>query len=111
MRRRIKMETINNNQNNKQFAKLCRNGCGKLIEWDTSQNIYSEIDTNDRHRCPNWNPKQKHLQDNLNRRITEEQQLYIDTIGPAILEICSEVQNIGRLLMQEKRGGTKNNVF
>ena len=106
------MEAINNNQNTKQFAKLCRNGCGKLIKWDTSQNKYFEIDTNDRHRCPNWNPKQEHLPDNVNRKITQEQKLYVDTIGPAILETRSVVQNIERLLMQEKREEcTKNDVY
>ena len=84
-------------------AKLCKNGCEKLIRWDGSQNKYLEIDTNDRHRCPNCNPKQEHPPDNVNHKITHDQQLYLNTIGPAILEIRSAVQNIERLLTEEKR--------
>jgi hypothetical protein len=97
------VEALNNNQISKQFTKLCKKGCGKLIKWDASQNKYFEIETNDRHRCPQWNPKCEHLPDNLTRKITQEQQIYVDTIGPAALETRSAVQNIERLLMQEKR--------
>ena len=99
------METISNNQNNKQFAKLCKNGCGRLIKWDKSQNTYCEIDTNNRHRCPNWNPNQQQPPLNLNCKITQEQQLYVDTIGPAVIEIRSAVQDIKQLLTQEKERG------
>jgi hypothetical protein len=87
------METADNNYNNDRFSKPCRNGCGKRIRWDTVQNVFFEIDTNYRHRCPNWSPSQKKV-DVSNRKLNSEQQLFADTIGPAIAEILSLVQEI-----------------
>ena len=106
------METISDNQDIKQFAKLCKNGCGKLIKWDTSQNKYFEIDTNHHHRCPNWKPNHEQLSRNLNRKITQEQLLYIDTIGPAICRILSIVENVERHIVQEMKGErTREDVY
>jgi hypothetical protein len=81
------MKSISSNNNNKE--RCCRYGCGKLIKWDKSRYAYIEIDTNIRHRCPNWNSKQEYPVEVANRSITAEQQLYIDTIGPTIVEILS----------------------
>jgi hypothetical protein len=94
------LETISDNPNNKQFAKLCKNGCGKLIKWDTSQNTYSEVDTNKQHRCPTWNPNHRQISRNLDHRITQEQLLYMDTLGPTIAEILSVVQNLEKIVKQ-----------
>jgi hypothetical protein len=99
------LETIINKQNNKQFAKFCKKGRGRLIKWDISQNTFCEIDTNDGHRYPNCNPNQRQPPLNLNRNITREQQLYVDTIGPKVIEIRSAVQDIRQLLTQEKERG------
>jgi hypothetical protein len=84
-----------NNNYNKHVQKLCKNGCGKNIEWDIDLKYYVEIDTGRKHSCPNWKPKQ--LQNNsYNNRstITSEQITYVDTIGPAIAEILSLMQEI-----------------
>ena len=99
------METTNNNHNNNRFAKPCRNGCGKHIRWDTVQNTFFEIDTNYRHICPNWSPSQEKV-DILNHKLTKltvEQQLYADTLGPAIAEILSLVQEIYRLIVRDTK--------
>jgi hypothetical protein len=87
------METASNNHNNNRFSKPCRNGCGKHIRWDTVQNAFFEIDTNYRHRCPNWSQSREKV-DIDNHKLTSEQQLYADTLGPAIAEILSLVQVI-----------------
>jgi hypothetical protein len=44
------------------------------------------------HPCSN--PRQERDSSNLSRKITPELQLYVDTIGPVILEILSLVQEI-----------------
>jgi hypothetical protein len=97
------METADNNHNNNRFSKPCRNGCGKPIRWDNSQNSYIEVGTNQKHRCPNWNSNPKHEQHliGLNRKITPEQQLYLDTIGPVIVEIHSLVREIHKHVTKE----------
>ena len=90
------MDTGHNNHNNNRYSKPCRNACGKRIRWDNSQNSYIEVGTNQKHQCPNWNPNPQHEQHliGLNRMITPEQQLYLDTIGPVIVEIHSLVRGI-----------------
>jgi hypothetical protein len=97
------METTNNNHNNSTFAKPCRNGCGKRIRWDNSQKSYIEVGTNQKHQCPNWNHNPRHEQHliGLNRKITPEQQLYLDTIGPVIVEIYFLVQEIYKHITKE----------
>ena len=96
------METGNNNQNYNKFGKLCRNGCGKRIRWDTAENAFFEIDTNYRHRCPNWSPSQERV--NIpSRKLTLEQQLYADTLGPAIAEILSSVQEIYQHIIRDTK--------
>jgi hypothetical protein len=75
--------------------KLCNNGCGKEIQWDIDLKYYIEIDTGRKHSCPNWKPKQ--LQNNSynnTRNLTSGQVTYLDTIGPAIAEILSLMQEI-----------------
>jgi hypothetical protein len=102
MKEKKKMKSISNNNNNTE--RPCKYGCGKLIKWDKSQNAYIEIDTNIRHRCPNWNSKQEHPIEVVNHRITTEQQLYADTIGPAIAEILSLVQEIYEKMFPKEEG-------
>jgi hypothetical protein len=93
------METTHNNRNNR-FSKPCRNGCGKHIRWDNSQNSYTEFGTNQKHQCPNWkNPKYEHVT-GLNHKITPEQQQYADTLGPLIAKILSLVQEIHQRTVQ-----------
>jgi hypothetical protein len=105
------METIDDNQN-KEFAKLCKNGCGKLIKWDKSKKFYFEIETNERHKCPNWVPNQRQPPLSLSRKITKEQLLYMDTIGPAISRILSVVENVERHIVQEMKGErTREDVY
>jgi hypothetical protein len=80
--------------------KVCKNGCGKQIKWDKIQNAYIEVHTNRRHICPNWRP---------NRKLTQEQTLYMDAITPillelrsVILELRSSIRNIERYLMHKE---------
>jgi hypothetical protein len=47
------------------------------------------------------NSKLGHYSTNLDRKITPEQQLYVDTIGPTIVEILSLVQEIHEKLFPE----------
>lgn len=54
---------------------------------------------------PDWNPNQRQPPLNPNRNITQEQQLYVDTIGPAVLEILSIVHDIKQFFIQEKERG------
>jgi hypothetical protein len=49
------------------------------------------------------NPKQEENLDNLSRKITSEQQLYVDTIGPAIAEILSLVQEVYKHVTRETK--------
>jgi hypothetical protein len=105
------METISNNDSKNHQEKVCKNGCGKYIKWDNCQNAYLEIETNQRHRCPKWEPNQNQLSNSLNHKITLEQQIYADTLGPAILEMRSailemrsSVRNIERYLMKRESG-------
>ena len=98
------METTNSNHNNSRFAKPCKNGCGKHIRWDTVQNAFFEIDTKCHHICPNWSPSQEKV-DIPTRKLTLEQQLYADTIGPVLAEILSLVQGIYNHTFRD----TKNN--
>ena len=93
------MEAVSNNDNI-QLERVCEYGCGKLIKWDKSQNAYIEVNTKDRHRCPNWNLKQEHLVEGGNHKITPEQQIYVDTIGPIVLDIHSEIRDIKQILKQ-----------
>ena len=92
------------NANNNGSSKLCRNGCGKYIRWDKFQNAFVEIDTGYRHRCPNWSPSQEKV-DIPNRKLTLEQQLYADTIGPVIAEILSLVQEIYNHTFRDSKNG------
>jgi hypothetical protein len=94
------MEAASSNNNTTQRA--CKYDCGKLIKWDKSQNAYTESDTNFRHRCPNWNSKREHPVEVASHRITAKQQLYADTIGPAIAEILSLVQEIYEKTFSQK---------
>ena len=94
------METANNNHNDDRFSKPCKNGCGKRIRWDNSQHSYIEVDTNQKHQCPNWNPKYERLT-GLNHKITLEQQQYADTLGPLIAKIFSLVQEIHQRTVRE----------
>jgi hypothetical protein len=93
------MKPVSNSDNNTQ--RPCEYGCGKLVKWDKSQSAYIEIDTNIRHGCPNRNPKQEHNVEVANHRIAAEQQLYIDTIGPTIVEILSLVQGIHKKMFSK----------
>ena len=95
------METIRNDSKIRQ-EKVCKNGCGKVIRWDNSQNSYIEVDTNQRHRCPNWNPKYDHLI-GLNHKINLEQQQYADTLGPLVAKILSLVQEIHQRTVREPK--------
>jgi hypothetical protein len=94
------MKPVSNSDNNTQRA--CKYGCGKLIKWNKSQNAYIEIDTNVRHRCLNWNSKQEHHVEVTNHSIIAEQQQYADTLGPAIAEILSLVQEIYEKMFPKK---------
>lgn len=96
-----KKKMISSSSNNNNTERPCKYGCGKHIRWDRSQNAYVEVDTNIRHRCPHWNSKQEHPVEVANHRITAEQQLYADTIGPAIAEILSLVQEIHEKMFPE----------
>jgi hypothetical protein len=49
------------------------------------------------------NQEQEWHSDNLSRKITSEQQLYVDTIGSVILEIFSLVREIYKHTIQETR--------
>jgi ribonuclease D len=82
--------------------KACKNGCGKQITWDKIQNAYIEVNTNRRHVCSNWRP---------NRKLTQEQSLYMDAVTPIllelrpiILEMRSSIRNIESYLMKKENG-------
>lgn len=96
------METTNSNHNNSRFAKPCKNGCGKHIRWDTVQNAFFEIDTKCRHICPNLSQEKVDIP---NRKLTLEQQLYADTIGPVNAEILSLVQEIYNHAFRDSKNG------
>jgi hypothetical protein len=96
------MGAVSNN-NNIQPDRFCKYGCGKPIKWNKSQNAYVEINTNRRHICPDWNPIQKRLSDSLGRKITTEQQIYVDTLCPILLKLLSEFQDL-RSEVQEISG-------
>jgi hypothetical protein len=53
-------------------------------------------------RYPDSRPKQEQRSTTLNRKITVEQQLYVDTIGPVIAEIHSIVQEILQHIIRER---------
>lgn len=96
------MDTIPNVDSKNRYEKGCKNGCGEVIRWDNSQNCYIEVNTNRRHRCPNWNSTYEQHLSSL-RKITPEQQLYADTLGPAIAKILSLVQEIHQRTVQKPK--------
>ncbi len=96
------MITNSGNHDNEEFTKLCRNRCGTYIRWDRVLNTYFDTVTNS-HRCPNWIPKQVQSLTIFNRKITTEQQLYVDAIGARIAEILSLVQGFYKHTVQETR--------
>src|SRR5215208_6349115 len=83
-----------NNFYRKENNKVCKNGCGKFIRWDTSENFYIEIDTGKRHKCPNYRPSSQRKQEYISASVTKEQAQYIDTIGPLIAETYSIVKEL-----------------
>jgi hypothetical protein len=48
-------------------------------------------------------PKYEQNSDNVSLKLTPEQQIFVDTIGPAIVEILSLVQEIYKHTIQETR--------
>jgi len=38
--------------------KQCKNGCGRIIEWNNDLHYFEEVATSQRHMCPNWQSKQ-----------------------------------------------------
>jgi|SRR5215207_114949 len=94
------METISNNQKDKQAEKACKYGCSKIIKWDLSQNAYIEVDTKQRHRCANWVPKKQQALNSFSHTISSEQLRYVDTVAPVLLEILSVVRNIEQLMQE-----------
>jgi len=39
-------------------AKECKNGCGRMIEWNNDLRYFQETATGQRHMCPNWKARQ-----------------------------------------------------
>jgi len=39
-------------------AKECRNGCGRMIEWNNDLRYFQEVANGQRHMCPNWQSRQ-----------------------------------------------------
>jgi hypothetical protein len=97
------METADERNRHNNFAKLCRNGCGKYIRRDITQSKYFEIDTNNLHICPNWSPNLEKVSSVLTSTITPEQQIYLDTIGPEILKILPLIQEIHQRTVREPK--------
>jgi hypothetical protein len=40
-------------------ARLCKNGCGQEIYWDNANRYFVNVANNERHMCPNFNPRQR----------------------------------------------------
>ena len=39
-------------------ARECKNGCGRMIEWNNELRYFEETATGQRHKCPNYKAKQ-----------------------------------------------------
>jgi hypothetical protein len=57
--------TNNNSEEDIKKFKPCKNGCGKSIYWNMNEKTYFEIDSHQKHVCPNWKPFIAKSQDQL----------------------------------------------
>jgi hypothetical protein len=76
-------------------------GSTKFVKGSRSKNTEHQTVIDSPGGQSDSNSKLRHYSANLDRKITPEQQLYVDTIGPTIVEILSLVQEIHEKLFPE----------
>jgi hypothetical protein len=90
------------NNSKKGFKKLCKNGCGKQIQWDIGLNAFTEVDSGDKHRCPNFVRKPGLRPQSMQSVITHTHR--IDTSEELLAEIYKTVKNLELLLNKDGKG-------
>lgn len=95
---------MNSNNNNTKWLKNvrpCINNCRTWISWNALIGRYIEVKTGEIHRCPKWRPNSKQQRKTPYKKIRtlkRDEVTYVDTIGPAIAEILSTIEEILKLI-------------
>jgi hypothetical protein len=93
------MSSNNDNAKGLKNIKKCPNHCGTWIAWNPSLNRFIQAKTGEIHQCTKWKPRQQQKVSNRKIKTLKRAEVtYIDTVGPAIAEILSEVQELLKLL-------------
>jgi hypothetical protein len=85
------VDTNNYNEQAKK-VKACKNNCGKSIYWNNSQNAYFEIDSQQKHVCPNWKPSITKSQEQLSQPRVNA----LDTREEILAEIVLKLDRLER---------------
>jgi transcriptional accessory protein Tex/SPT6 len=81
-------------------ARLCKNGCGQEIYWDNANRYFVNVANNERHMCPNFNPRQRR-DDIKQTQGYQPLQRYSQTQQPLQVESSSQREEI-KAMAQEK---------
>jgi hypothetical protein len=91
------VDTNNYNEQAKK-VKACKNRCGTLIYWDNIEKAYLEVESEQRHVCPNWKPSINKSQEQL------PQVNIVDTREEILAEIVLRLDRLERKV--DKLGGS-----
>ena len=85
------VDTNNYNEQAKK-VKACKNRCGTLIYWDNIEKAYLEVESEQRHVCPNWKPSITKSQDQLSHSRVS----IVDTREEILAEIVLKLDRLER---------------
>ena len=93
------MDSLNNYNEDSKKVRPCRNSCGKIIYWNEDENAYFEIDSQQKHVCPNWKPS---ITDSQKQRSQQGVNI-VNTTEEILAEILLKLDRLDRKL--DKLGG------
>lgn len=86
--------------NNNIYVRRCNNDCGKNIYWNKACNFFVEVDTGDRHICPNWKGSE-----NKSPNIDfKKQNSHNSQIVELLTKILYEIERIEEKLHADNKG-------
>jgi hypothetical protein len=89
------MSPTNNNTKRLKSIRKCHNHCGTWIAW----NRFIDVKTGEIHQCPTWKARQQQKRSREGiKTLNREEVAYMDTIGPAIAETLSVIQEVFKLV-------------
>jgi len=76
-------------------ARECKNGCGRMIEWNNELRYFEETATGQRHKCPNYKAKQMSEYESNKAKYGQSNQSVVDIsqIEKKIEAILDRVNN------------------